>query len=294
LAESIKGVIVNNDYIQETWVGEINPRQFIAIIINLLFIGLGISISFKKYGWFGLFPLSIHLFYNLSNGLARVSGWRYVIVTDWVIILYYMVGIIFILHTLLHKIGLADIGSNVFSNHETVLSGYKEKSTIQRPIILSSIIIVALISIGMVLPEILIEKEYRGEITKDEFLQLMGLYNIDYDHDKMRSLADDPDFVYIHTKAFYPRYYEPGEGEPGFNIEWISAKEYGNLGFMIVSPQITGASIEVEKSPEFFPHDTDVFIIGKWVPSNFIGKYIEANVIYFPENGYLITSQNFP
>ena len=294
LAESIKGVIVNNDYIQETWVGEINPRQFIAIIINLLFIGLGISISYKKYGWFGLFPLSIHLFYNLSNGLARVSGWRYVIVTDWVIILYYMVGIIFILHTLLHKIGLADIGSNVFSNHETVLSGYKEKSTNKRPIILSSIIIVALISIGMVLPEILIEKEYRGEITKDEFLQLMELYNIDYDHDKMRSLADDPDFVYIHTKAFYPRYYEPGEGEPGFNIEWISAKEYGNLGFMIVSPQITGASIEVEKSPEFFPHDTDVFIIGKWVPSNFIGKYIEANVIYFPENGYLITSQNFP
>jgi hypothetical protein len=205
-----------------------------------------------------------------------------------------MVGIIFIIHTLLHKIGLTDIGSNVVSNHETVLSGYKEKSTNKRPIILSSIIFVALISIGMVLPEILIEKEYRGEITKDEFLQMMELYNIDYDHDKMRSLADDPDFVYIHTKAFYPRYYDPGEGEPGFNIEWLSAQEYGNLGFMIVSPQITGASIEVEKSPEFFPHDTDVFIIGKWVPSNFIGKYIEANVIYFPENGYLITSQNFP
>jgi len=92
--ESIVGVIKNNDYIQESWVGEINLRQFIAIISNLIFIGLGISLSYKKFGWFGLFPLSIHLFYNLSNGIARVSGWRYVIVTDWVIILYYLAGII--------------------------------------------------------------------------------------------------------------------------------------------------------------------------------------------------------
>lgn len=294
LADSIKGVIDNNDYIQETWVGEINPRKFIAIIINLLFIGLGLSISYKKYGWFGLFPLSIHLFYNLSNGLARVSGWRYVIVTDWVIILYYMVGVIFVLQILLHKISLTDIGSNVVFYQETILSGYKEKSTNKRPIILSSIIYVALISIGMVLPEIMIKQKYIGEVTKEEFLQLIESYNIEYDQEKMRSLADDPDFVYLHTKAFYPRYYEPGEGEPGFNIEWISAQDYGNLGFMIVSPQITGATIDVEKSPEFFPHDADVFIIGKWVPSNYIGHYIKANVIYFPENGFLITSQNDP
>ncbi len=107
-AESIKGVIKHNDYIQETWVGEINLRLFIAIITNLIFIGLGISLSYKKFGWFGLFPLSIHLFYNLSNGIARVSGWRYVIVTDWVVILYYMAGIILVLHTLLHKIGLVN------------------------------------------------------------------------------------------------------------------------------------------------------------------------------------------
>lgn len=293
-AESIRGVIKNNVFIQESWVGEINLRQFIAIIFNLMFIGLGISISYRKYGWFGLFPMSIHLFYNLSNGVARVSGWRYVIVTDWVVILYYMVGIIFILHTFLQKIGLSQIPSNVLVNHETVLPGEKQTSSIGKPIFLSSIIFVVLIAIGMVMPELLIEKKYRGEISREEFLELIEENDIDYDHDRLRSLADDTDFVYIHTKAFYPRYYDAGEGEPGFNIEWLLAKEYGNLGFMIVSPQITGATLDLEKSPEFFPHDADVFIIGKWVPSNFIGKYIEANIIYFPENGNIITSQNDP
>jgi hypothetical protein len=202
-----------------------------------------------------------------------------------------MVGIIFILHTLLHKIGLADSGSNVFSNHETVLSGYKEKSTIQRPIILSSIIFVALISIGMVLPEILIEKEYRGEITKDEFLQLMGLYNIDYDHDKMRSLADDPDFVYIHTKAFYPRYYDPGEGEPGFNIEWISAQEYGNLGFMIVSPSVSGVTMRLDEPPTDFPHYEDVFIIGKWVDTIYM-RYLQAEAVVLLDESKMFFSNH--
>jgi len=293
-AESINGVIKKNGYIQESWVGEINLRQFIAIIFNLLFIGLGISISYKKFGWFGLFPLSIHLFYNLSNGLARVSGWRYVIVTDWVIILYYMVGIIFILHTLLEKIGISDIRLNVLDNYETVIPGEKQANSIGKPIILSSIIFVVVIAIGMVLPELMIKKKYKGEVTREEFLQLIEVNNIENHQEKLGKFEDDPDSVYIQTKAFYPRYYNGGEGEPGFNIEWLSAQEYGNLGFMILSPQITGATLKVEKSPEFFPHDTDVFIIGTWVPSSYIGKYIEANVIYFPENGKLITSQNYP
>jgi hypothetical protein len=205
-----------------------------------------------------------------------------------------MVGIIFILHTLLHKIGLSEIRSNVIVNYETVLPGEKQASCIGKPIILPSIIFVVLIAIGMVIPELLIEKKYQGEISREEFLHLIKENDIDYDHERLRSLADDADYVYIHTKAFYPRYYDAGEGEPGFNIEWLLAQEFGNLGFMIVSPQITGATLELEKSPEFFPHDADVFIIGKWVPSNFIGKYITAYMIYFPENGNLITSQSYP
>ncbi|MBE0686561.1 MAG: hypothetical protein IH585_11225 [Anaerolineaceae bacterium] len=201
---------------------------------------------------------------------------------------------VFIITSLLRKISLSDIRPCIVLDTESVFLLGQQKTFKRKPVILSGIIFVVIIIVGMVIPEMLIDQKYRGEVTREEFLQLIEANYIDYDHDKVRSLADDPDFVYIHTKAFYPRYYNPGEGEPGFNIEWISAQEYGNLGFMIVSPQITGATFKAEKSPDFFPHDADVFIIGKWVPSNFIGKYIEANVIYFPENGYLFTSQNYP
>ncbi len=287
-AESITGVIKNNDFIQETWLGEINLRQFVAIVINLLFIGLGISTSFKKFGWFGLFPLSVHLFYNLSNGVARVSGWRYVIVTDWVIILYYLVGVFLVISHIFYKINLSKLNPQLIINEKSELQFEDEKNT--KKISLVGIFFVIFISVGMVLPELLIKQKYEGEIPKEEFLQLIEANNFDFDHDKLRNLTEDPDFVYIHTKAFYPRYFDPGEGEPGYNIEWLLAKDYKNLGFMIVSPLTTGVTINVDHPPEFFPHNVEVYIIGEWLESDYASKYLSAKAIFIPENEILITS----
>ncbi|MBW6475200.1 MAG: hypothetical protein K0B14_18880, partial [Anaerolineaceae bacterium] len=92
--------------------------------------------------------------------------------------------------------------------------------------------------------------------------------------------------------AFYPRYYNPGEGEPGFNIEWISAQEYGNLGFMIVSPQITGATMRIDESPADFPHYEDVFIIGKWVDTIYM-RYLQAEaVVLLDESEWIFSYQS--
>jgi hypothetical protein len=97
--------------------------------------------------------------------------------------------------------------------------------------------------------------------------------------------------VYIHTKAFYPRYYEPGEGEPGFNIEWISAKEYGNLGFMIVSPSVSGVTMRLEESPVGFPHYEDVFIIGKWVDTIYM-RYLQAEAVVLLDESKMFFSNH--
>jgi hypothetical protein len=289
-AESINGVIKKNGFIQETWVGELNLRQFIAIIINLLFIGLGISFSYKKYGWFGLFPLSIHLFYNLSNGVARVSGWRYVIVTDWVIILYYMVGLILVISHIFNKLNLSVVNPHLILNENSELGLENEK--IYKKIPLMGIILVFIVSVGMVLPEFFIKQKYEGEIPKEEFLQMLASSNIDYDQTKLNNLAEDQNFVYIHTRAFYPRYYDPGEGEPGFNVEWLLAKEYGNLGFMIVSPVVSGVTMRLNEFPSDFPHNEDVLIIGKWVDTIYM-RYIQAEaVVLLDESEWIFSHQS--
>ncbi|HSM24981.1 MAG TPA: hypothetical protein VK856_08980, partial [Anaerolineaceae bacterium] len=286
-AESITGVIRQNNYIQESWVGDLNLRQFVAIIINLSFIVLGISLSVKKFGWFGLFPLSIHLFYNLSNGFARVSGWRYVIVTDWVVIFYYMAGLLFVISVIFHKLNLMNIQPAFIVNGNEKHSERQEEKPSNKKIIVG-IILVSIISIGMILPELLIKPKYQGEITKDEFIQIINSSDV-YDPIVFSEITDQPNLVFIQSKAFYPRYFYEGEGESGFNIEWLLAKETGNLGFMVVSPFITGVTMELTSPPSNFPNDTEVFIIGRWNQSTY-GRYLLGNFIYIPESQTIIKS----
>ncbi len=282
-AESVKGVIENNAYIQETWTGNLNFRQLLAIIINVLIIGIGISISFRKFKWFGLFPLSIHLFYNLSNGLARVSGWRYVIVTDWVVIIYYLVGMIFLFSIIFQKFGWVNINTRDLIDSENASIVDKKPEKNRNGLLISSIIFVIFIAFGMVLSELLIDKKYSGEITKEEFINEIAMNDMDFDVNSLNKLLQDPDYVFIHSKAFYPRYYDPGEGEPAENIEWLRAKESGNLGFMIISPVVAGVTLELNKSPDHFQHNQEVYIIGKWITSNYGGKYLEAYILFLSE-----------
>jgi hypothetical protein len=187
--------------------------------------------------------------------------------------------------------GLLNIPAFLLLNDETDLSDFQGKPTRERPIIFSSIIIVALIAIGMVLPELLIQKKYQGEISKEIFIQQLVSQNLLEEASIVEELSDDSELVYIHTKAFYPRYFDPGEGEPGFNIGWTLGKNYGQMSFMIVSPFITGVTMELANPPNVFPHDTEVYIIGKLVESKF-GNYFNANLIFLPEHDALIQSEN--
>jgi hypothetical protein len=286
--ESISGVIKDNAYIQETWIGEINFRQFSAIVINLCFTGLGLSIAFKKLGWFGLFPLSVQLFYNLSNGLARVSGWRYVIVTDWVIILYYMVGIIFVCSWLFSKLNLTKVQPRFLISSTKESKSQSEKNS--KKILWGGIIFLAIVAVGMLLPEILIQPKYKGEVSKEEFRQIITTSNGYYNQEKLEELLSDPDSVVIHTKAYYPRFYYAGEGEPINNMGWIIGREYNQINFMISSPMVAGVTIEVDNPPAFFRNDLEVYIIGKWVNNNVI-KYLKGKNIYLPDENFVIQSK---
>ncbi len=286
--ESISGVIKNNTYIQENWLGEINIRQFLAIVINLCFIGLGVSIAFKKLRWFGLFPLSVHLFYNLSNGLARVSGWRYVIVTDWVIILYYMVGFIFVISLLFSKLNLINSHpkSLIYSKEE----GSYEPEKRSKKFTWGGIIFLSVVAVGMLLPEMLINPKYGGEISKEELTQILSTSNLEFDQVKLEEILNKPNVVVINTKAFYPRFYYSGEGEPINNMGWIIARDYNQLNFMIVSPIVTGVTNKLDNPPEFFLNDLEVYIIGKWVETK-VGRYLASELIFVPENKELLTSE---
>ncbi len=64
---------------------------------NLAILSIGIAWSWKKWRWRGFAPAWIFIVYSLSLALARTSGARYLVANDWIVYLYYGVGIAIIL-----------------------------------------------------------------------------------------------------------------------------------------------------------------------------------------------------
>jgi hypothetical protein len=75
------------------WAGYMGTLDTFLILISLAFTALGIGAAWKKIGPAGIMPLVIFLGYNLATAIARTSGGRYLVPVDWVVILYFGIGL---------------------------------------------------------------------------------------------------------------------------------------------------------------------------------------------------------
>ncbi len=76
------------------WDGSMSPWAQAMLPINLVLIALGLGTAWKRARLSGLIPLIVMLAYYGMNALARTSGGRYLVPVDWVVIVYYFLGIL--------------------------------------------------------------------------------------------------------------------------------------------------------------------------------------------------------
>jgi len=75
------------------------------ILVHLGLIILGLTGAWQAAGWGGLLPFGFYLGYALSSSLARYSGWRFILPVDWVVLLYWALGVFAVLQMLARWIG---------------------------------------------------------------------------------------------------------------------------------------------------------------------------------------------
>ena len=86
-----------------------------------MLLALGLGTAWKRGHWMGMIPLIILVSYFLANSLSRTSGGRYLVPADWVVLIYYVLGLFTvaeIVKTLFVKTAEENIskGSNLFRN----------------------------------------------------------------------------------------------------------------------------------------------------------------------------------
>ena len=213
---------------------------------NLFFLGLGflvwalgVSAASRRSPRAGLIPLAAITVFNFSTALGRYSAGRYLIPTDWILMLYFAVG-------------MAEILSVLYR----FFTDKNESADAEEPFVPSYIstgICVFLIAAAIPLADRMIPQKFvqdPPEIVKEKVGPM-----------KMECSVENQ--LYLHALAVYPRYYASGEGEPESAKQGYAAVDYSRLVFLTLAPANFGTiEMHLDEPPAYLPDGSEVWLSG--------------------------------
>jgi len=270
----------SHPYWQPDWDGSLTPSSLFFLVLNIFFIALGISLAWHQLRLIGLIPLAVFIFYNISNALARTSGGRYLVPIDWIISIYFLMGVFWLIIWLANAMG---IKWELFS----VPAQQDIPQQIPARNLWSVIaILAALFGLGSLIP--LSENLHPPRYQNVDVTQTL----IDHEQEiaKAGISATDIDLFLKNSNAelligriLYPRYYPMDRGE--FLFDPFVTMGFPRTAFTLIGPEGEQGVILPGDSPKYFPHAIDALILGCKEE-----KYLDAlAVILLDENGAIYT-----
>ncbi|HSJ88506.1 MAG TPA: hypothetical protein VK909_14945 [Anaerolineales bacterium] len=254
LRHTVKG---SNPYWRQDWDGRFNPSALLFFSLNIFFITLGISAAWKREHLAGIAPLAIFVFYDLSDALARTSGGRYIVPMDWILSLYYVIGILFLfteiaVATNMRFAPLFDPGSSN-SSTPSRRSGWATTITI----------LLVLFVVGSLVPlsEKLHPPRY-ANFNVSEALQRseQQVASAGLAMGKIDSFLKNPGAQILVGRTLYPRSYKLGQGE--FYFSPYTVMDFPRTAFVLIGPNGADGVVVPGGFPKYFPHAADALVIG--------------------------------
>ena len=255
LRHTVKG---NYPYWRPDWNGSFTVPSLFWFVLNIFLISLGVGVAWQHQRLSGLAPLAIFVFYNLSNALARTSGGRYIVPIDWIISIYFIIGILYIVKSAADFANL-NLGP-LFEIHNQEISRINSNNYSLFKIIL---ILALLFGLGSLIPfsEKLYPQRYEDfDFTKALAERQQQIANTGLELKDIKEFLQKSSSQILVGRALYPRYYRMNQGE-------IHAYPYVVMGFPRLTFTLIGTQGEQGvvlpgDKPRYFPHGADIVVIG--------------------------------
>ncbi len=264
----------------ETWQGQLPAGARPGITLNLAALALGIAFAWRRAGAAGLAPLAIFLAYQFSNGLARASGGRYIVPVDWIVVLYFALGLaqlavwVWILFGGRESQSSRTPGSSTSGALRGPKGAGRASLRVKAPFSISwrgagaaALLLLAFFAAGYlpVLSEAFFPLRYKKQAKAESAAQMAELGAFEragYSPAEVESfLADENSFV-INGRLLYPLYLRAGEGLPG-DARATKTRPFPRLTFSVLGPNgLTGLILPMEASPQRIPDGADVLVAG--------------------------------
>lgn len=236
--------------------------QFIGLAIQAIFTVLGITYSIRIYGFKGISPLLIYACYGLSGVLLGFAGFRFIQPVDWIILLYWCMGVLILVTAIVPFKGLSE-------------NSKKAETTDARGKV-SPIVIVLVLIAGMIIPlvdqippklihlpdENLLGQEANARIKSNGLEELTGyakypiVFTQNSDWDKYANEGISPHSFYSEQVTWNDQFATTEKGK-GYPILYFLLTKENVRDVLMDAPELS-----TEKETGYFFDGAEVYIYG--------------------------------
>ena len=280
---------IRNPFWKNKWdINDIGIGGLVLISSNLFLISLGFGSAWILNKSRSFLPPLVFISYIIVNSLGFTSGGRYIVPVDWIIYIYYLLGLIQTVIWLLEimQFRFEKVGSDTSAFYPVV----DKKADSRTTVVLGLIFL-----LGMLLPlaDFLYPKRYQINTENEILLKLEQqgyLQQSGFTKNDLLNFLEQSDAVVREGRSLYPRYYPSNEGESDNNTHYLILN-YPRLVFTMIGPYTNNAEgiIISGERPKFFMHAEDVVVFGC---SNMAlsAPFIDAVVVFVTSgDGYVYT-----
>ncbi len=275
LVEKFDGLLAPINTYWLNWNGSLANYNVLLLFGYLILIAVGLAAAWKRLRWVGWFPLVFTVFYALSDGVGRISGWRYILPVDWVGYFYFGIGVVEILGGMVVMIG--GNPQRVLSTTTQIPSRTSEPSF--QPALPNSTLSIALkvgaasaffLLIGS-LPWVLehtiplVFRESDPITVIQKMAASPAVKSAGLTASQIQTFTDQAGAVIRTGQLLYPRLFWADEGLRSAN-PWAAyaPRDYPRFGFILLYRQGVAQVVLPVKAElsELLPPDSDVILLG--------------------------------
>ena len=262
------------------WDLEFPPEILAPVLMNLFLFSAGIALAWRKAGWAGLLPFTYGESHILVNAVARTSGGRYLLPSEWIWISYYAAGLLMVVLWAVRLV--TKTNSQVLERDDEPLRKQPAPGSLALPVF-------GLLALGSVLPigERLYPAVYPADAPEAWVERAVAA-------GELSGWLDSPNSVILHGRQMYARFFSAEEGALDRLFPSHYFQPYGRLVFFVTGPTSSGIMLPLDAPPDRpIPFGEDVLVIGCRV-NHPQSPYTEALAAYFPGLDLLLVRSNLP
>lgn len=250
---TLKETVKSGEAVWQTdWQGDLSVQGGLMLTLGLALTALGIGAGVQKSFAAGLALPLVFVIYAAANALARTSGGRYIVPIDWIVILFFGLGLTVILEA-----------GEAFFKRQTA-SGEPEqpapRAGRQPGWGLKAFGLVACFGlIGGLIPfsQTLNPRRYQPATQEELVEKFVGL---GLERAALQEFLKNENAFILQGAALYPRYFHQNEGHRSWPP--YQKTEYPRTIFVLIGPQPQAHTIVLAGlAREYFPHNSDVLVL---------------------------------